>query len=109
MDPSKVTTIIEWSKLKNFRDVQVFIGFVNFYRRFILRFSKIVKPITDLLQVMIKRRKIGLFYWIQKAQRAFIWLKEFFTTALILRLFDPTLKIRLETDVSGYALGAIIS
>lgn len=50
MDPSKVRTILDWSVPKNQHDIQVFLGFANFYRGFIPGFSKIVSPITRLLQ-----------------------------------------------------------
>ncbi len=49
MDPDWVTMIAEWSRPQNVHDVQVFLGFVNFYRRFIEGYSHITYPLTDLL------------------------------------------------------------
>ncbi len=49
MEPDRVRTIAEWPEPESHRDIQVFLGFVNFYRWFISAFSKIVKPMTDML------------------------------------------------------------
>jgi hypothetical protein len=84
-------------------DIRVFLGLANFYRRFIRDFSKLATPMTSLLK---KGRK---FYWDDRAQSAFDQLRTAFTTAPILRHFDPTLPTVLEADASDYALGAVIS
>jgi RNase H-like domain found in reverse transcriptase len=84
-------------------------GFTNFYRRFILRFSKVIRPITDILIDMIKGKKTGKFHWSKKANNAFGMLKNLFTTIFILRMFNPSLRIRMKTDASGFALNAVIS
>jgi hypothetical protein len=109
MDPAKIGTVADWETPKSFRDVQVFLGYANFYRRFILRYSKVARPITDLLIGMQRGRKSGPFLWTDEADKAFRKLKTCFTTAPILRLYDPSLPIRVETDASGYAIAGIIS
>lgn len=48
MDKRRVATIEEWPAPRSFREVQVFLGFANFYRRFIKNYSKIVAPLTAL-------------------------------------------------------------
>ena len=50
IDPSRITTIINWPEPKIHRDVQVFLGFANFYRRFIDGFSRIVTTLNTLLK-----------------------------------------------------------
>jgi hypothetical protein len=50
-----------------------------------------------------------VFMWIKVAAIAFINLKTRFTTVLILSLFDPELRIVVETDVSDFALGGCLS
>jgi hypothetical protein len=51
MEASRITAIREWPVLKNsIREVQIFLGFTNFYRRFIYRYSRIIKGLTDLLK-----------------------------------------------------------
>src|SRR5579859_4648065 len=103
MDPSKVSAITTWPRPKMVHDICVFLGLANFYRRFIKDFSKVVTPITSLL------KKGCRFHWDAGAQSAFEQLKMAFTTAPILRHFDPTLPTVLEADASDYALGAVIS
>src|SRR6202048_23618 len=50
MDPNRVETIANWPRPESIHDVQVFLGFVNFYRRFIEGYSHIARPLTDLLK-----------------------------------------------------------
>jgi hypothetical protein len=103
MDPQRISTIVEWPVPESVYDVQVFLGFANFYRRFIDGYSRVVLPITQLL------RKNQKFVWSSKAQDAFDRLKSLFTSAPVLRHFDPELPISLYTDSSGFALSGIIS
>jgi hypothetical protein len=62
MNNAKIKTILDWSTSKNFRDIQIFISFANFYRRFILRFSKIVRSFIDTLVGMVREKKLEAFY-----------------------------------------------
>lgn len=109
MDMRRVQTITEWPTPNSFRDIQVFIGFVNFYRRFIYAFSRVVAPITDLLAGMEKGKKSGPFTWTEKADSAFRELKDCFTHAPLLQHFDPEKVSKLETDASGAGIAGIIS
>ena len=63
MEDSRVQTITEWPTPSSFKEVQMFIGFVNFYRRFIKGFSALTQPLTSLLRGSRNRKKIGLFQW----------------------------------------------
>lgn len=109
MDPRKVQTILDWPVPESYRDIQVFLGFANFYRRFITHYSRVAKDITDLLLGMEKGRKTGPFVWTDSAQHAFSRLKELFTTAPILQHYDPSRRTRVETDASGFALSGVLS
>ena len=91
------------------RDVQVFLRFANFYRRFIYGYSKITKLLSSLLEGGKAGKFSQAFVWMPDAERAFNGLKESFTTASILVHYNPELPLRLETDACGYAIAGILS
>jgi RNase H-like domain found in reverse transcriptase len=62
-----------------------------------------------MLISIIRKKKTGTFHWDKEINKTFNMLKELFTTALILRMFDFLLRTRLKTDVSGFAIRTIIS
>ena len=68
-----------------------------------------MRPITDLLKGMVRGRKAEPFIWTADADEAFEKLKACFTTAPILRLYDPSLPMRMETDTSDYTIASIAS
>lgn len=94
---------------RSYHDVQVFLGFCNFYRRFIPNYSRIALPLTDLLKGSVngkKRRKVQL----SLTQRvAFRRLVAAFQSAFLLRHFDPERRIRIETDASIQGMAGILS
>src|SRR4030095_7025515 len=102
MDPDRISTISDWPIPRSVTDIQVFLGFANFYRRFIDGYSRVVVPITSLL------KKGKQFEWSYGAQEAFDRLKQLFISAPILRHFAPNLQSTLFTDSSGFALSGII-
>jgi hypothetical protein len=59
MDKSRIAIVEEWPRPKTFREVQVFISFTNFYRRFIRSYSKIIAPLTSLNKGVKNRKKSG--------------------------------------------------
>ena len=104
MEPDRVSSIVDWPIPTSIRDIQIFLGFANFYRRFIEGYSRTTLAITNLL-----RKSSSPFEWTPAAQQAFDYLKDLFTSAPILRHFDPELPIHIHTDASGFALSGIIS
>ena len=108
MDPRRVSTIIEWPLPKSFHEIQQFIGFCNFFRRFIYAFSTITKPLTDMLKGMEKGKKSGLFELSAEAEHAFRKLQASFTTAPVLQHFDPGKPIQVYTDASVDGLAGIL-
>jgi hypothetical protein len=103
MDPEKVRVMAEWKEPTNVKGVQSFLGFANFYRRFIRGFSKITAPLTRLI------RKDTPWGWDDDAQVAFEQLKRAMLSEPILQHFDPTRAITIEMDASDYAIGAVCS
>jgi len=78
MDEEKIWTIKDWKEPTNIKGVQSFLGFANFYRRFIKDFSKIMTPLSSLT------RKKKAWEWGDKQQEAFETLKEALTMEPIL-------------------------
>ncbi|TID16590.1 hypothetical protein E6O75_ATG11708 [Venturia nashicola] len=109
MDRKRVATIAEWPEPKTYTEVQVFLGFCNFYRRFIARYSRIVAPLTELFKGSKNGKQHGPFRWPVEAAHAFRTLIEAFTTAPLLRHFDPNRRLRIETDASAVAAAAILT
>jgi hypothetical protein len=103
MDPEKVATVLAWNPPTTVKEVQSFLGFANYYRRFIKDYSKIAAPLTELTH---KDRE---FAWTDEAQEAMDRLKQVFTTSPVLASFQPEKEIRVETDASDYAIGAVLS
>jgi hypothetical protein len=102
-DPARVATVVEWPTPTSIKELQSFLGFANFYRRFIARYAVVTAPLTDIL------KGNQIFYWNEITTEAFRALKDRFTCAPILRHFDAALAIRLETDASTFAISGILS
>jgi len=103
MDPEKVNAVLAWETPKTVKDVQCFLGFANFYRRFIWKYSALCQSLFNLL------RKVVPFVWDSSCEDVFRKLKDAFTSAPILRHFDPDLQTIVETDASDYVTSGILS
>ena len=103
MQPEKVQAIKEWKTPSNLTDVRSFLGFANFYRRFIHGFSSTVRPLTELT------KKDQRFNWDKEQQLAFEEHKRRFTTAPILAHFDFERDVIVETDASDYVSAGVLS
>jgi len=104
MSMRKVDSIRKWKAPRSVKEVQTFLGFAYFYRRFIENFSKICKSIRETLKGDKQK-----FSWGQEQNIAFEKLKWWFTTAPVLAYFYPERETVIETDASDFALGAILS
>ena len=78
MSDRKVRSVQNWAHRRSVKEVQIFIGFANFYRRFIKDFSKVCKPITETL-----KRNPKEFHWGRELEEGFDELKKRFTTGPI--------------------------
>src|SRR6266700_4099876 len=103
MDPVKVAGVAEWPAPTNKKEVQSFLGFTNFYRRFIKDFSDHARPLFNLTRNDCK------WNWGVDKQSAFDKLKRNVTSAPVLISPDPTKPFRIEADSSDFATGAVLS
>uniref|UniRef100_A0A8C2GHW3 Gypsy retrotransposon integrase-like protein 1 n=1 Tax=Cyprinus carpio TaxID=7962 RepID=A0A8C2GHW3_CYPCA len=104
MDEGKVDAIRNWPTPTTIKELQRFLGFSNFYRRFIQNYSCITSPLTSLL-----RNKPKSLSWTSSATEAFATLKEAFTTAPLLVHPDPDKPFIVEVDASTTGVGAVLS
>jgi hypothetical protein len=102
VDLSKVKEVLEWKPPMTVFEVQSFLGLVGYYRRFILNFSKIVKPITELL------KKGNKYVWSEACDEAFKHLKKLLTTSPVLAQPDTTKPFDVYYDASGTSLGGVL-
>ena len=102
MDERKVAAVREWPVPETLRQLQRFLGFCNYYRRFIEGFSKIAKPLHHLTGKVT-------WTWEAEQQAAFDKLKEMICTEPVLTVADYSKPFRIEADSSDFANGAILS
>jgi len=102
MDPIKLKGIKEWPVPQTTKNMQQFIGFCNFYRKFIHNYAKIAQPLNSLMRKKIK------FEWNPEAQTAFEKLKEQFLERPILQMVDQDKPFEIEVDASAFATGAVL-
>jgi hypothetical protein len=102
VDPSKVRDVLSWNAPTNVGDILSFLGLVGYYRRIIEGFSKISKPMTELLE---KDKK---FKWTSAYEASFQELKKQLTTAPILVMPDMEKTFSIYCDASGQGLGCVL-
>eukprot|EP00253_Pinus_taeda_P020052 PITA_20052 len=105
VDPAKIQVIWDWSSQTTLTKLHSFLGLANFYRRFALGFSHITWPLSQVTKVEAKAK----FFWSESQQKAFIELKDFLYTALVLVLPYLQQPFEVETDASDYAIRAVLT
>ena len=102
MDPVKVEGVRNWPTPKTVKEVRSWHGFCNFYRPFVRGFAEVMLPLNALT------KKDAPWQWGHKEQRAFEDMKQRITTEPILAHPQLDQPFELETDASGYAIGAVL-
>jgi len=103
MEDRKITAVAEWPRPTNLKQMKGFIGFCNFYRRFIKGFSIIARPLHEL------DKKGTIWRWGKEQEEAFQTLKKRITEEPCLAHMDPQKTFRMETDASNFAYGAALA
>ena len=96
-------TILDWETPHIIRDVQCFLGFANFYRRYILRYFAFCQPLFNLLH------KGSVFCWTPEYAGALESLKKILKSAPVLKHLDLDLDTVVETDASNYCVSGVLS
>jgi hypothetical protein len=102
MDPSKVQDVLDWKPPTSITQVRSFLGLAGYYWRFILKFSKIAKPITELLKKGIK------YVWSEDCDDAFQALKKLLTTSPVLAQPDIAKSFDVYCDASSTGWGCVL-
>jgi hypothetical protein len=104
VDPKKIAAVKVWPQPSNTTEVRSFLGFANYYRRFVRDYSKIAAPLTDLTKSTVPYR------WTPAATVAFEALKNSLmsTPVLMVPRTGVEEEFVLYTDASGFALGAVL-
>ena len=102
-DPEKIEAVRSWTPPASVKEVRSFLGFANYYRRFVEGFSRIAGPLTDLTKSSNPK-----FVWSDAAQEAFDTLKRKLVEAPILAMFDPKKPCVVITDASNFASGGVL-
>jgi hypothetical protein len=102
VDPEKVQEVMDWKPPTTVRQIRSFLGLAGYYRRFIPDFSRVAKPMTELLKTRVK------FDWSQKCEDAFHVLRQHLTIAPVLAQPDNTKSFDVYCDASGTGLGCVL-
>jgi hypothetical protein len=99
IDPNKVQEVMDWKPPKFVHQIRSFLGPAGYYRRFIQDFSRITKPMTELLKKGVK------FVWSETCEKAFHMLRQHLTSAPVLVQPDNFKPFEIFCDASGTGLG----
>ncbi|GJP80320.1 hypothetical protein CLOP_g10543 [Closterium sp. NIES-67] len=102
VDPKKIEAVRTWKTPENVKELQQFLGFANYYNRFVPQYAKLAAPLTNLL------KKNTPYKWEMKHQEAVEQLKQALTSAPVLILPDPERDYVIEADASDQAVGAVL-
>jgi len=102
-DPKKISALKDWPTPSTVKEVQSFVGFCNYYRRFVKNFASIAKPLHNLT------KKDSKFVWTDECNSAFLTLKDKLCSSEVLIQPDPNKPYKLETDASKFAIGCVLS
>jgi hypothetical protein len=102
VDPGKVRNVLNWKPPTSVTQVRSFLGLVDYYRRFIPNFSKISKPITELL------KKGNKYVWRKDCDEAFKTLKKLLTTSPVLAQPNIAKSFDVYCDASSTGLGCVL-
>jgi RNase H-like domain found in reverse transcriptase len=98
-----LTTVHEWKPSTNKKKVQAFLGFVNYYRKYISKLAEKVEYLTILIQ---KDKK---WEWGEKERKSFKEIKEELNKGTILRYYDLKILLQMETDASDHTTAVVLT
>jgi RNase H-like domain found in reverse transcriptase len=103
MDAVKLGGIRDWPVPTTLKQTRSFLGFGNFYRKFIFHYSKLARPLNDLT------KKDKKFEWTTECQEAFDTMKKQFMEEPVLLMPDQSKPFQIESDASKVATGMVLT
>jgi hypothetical protein len=108
MNLNRIEMIVNWSKSHSHKNVQIFLRFINFYRRFIKKIFRVANALFAFLKKNDKNKFHIFFEFISDAKKSFKKLRQIFFTMSLFRHFDLNRKIKFKTDASNFVFSEII-
>ena len=105
VDPTNIQVIRHWPGPTTLTELRSFLGLANSYRRFVLGFSHITWPLSQVTKGGAKAK----LFWLKTQQKAFAELKHRLCYAPMLTLPDLEQPFEIETDASDYAIGVVLT
>lgn len=102
VDPEKITAITKWPTPSNATEVRSFLGLAGYYRKYVLGFATIARPLTRLTGKEVR------FEWTEACEEGFKQLKDMLTRAPVLVLPRPGVPFVVYTDASGIGVGCVL-
>jgi hypothetical protein len=102
INPSKFQEVLDWKSPRLVTQIRSFLKLAGYYHRFIPNFSKIAKPITQLLEKEVK------FKWSPQCEDAFLTLKNLLTTAPVLAQPNIEKSFDVYCDASDMRIGGVL-
>ena len=102
VDPSKIQDVLNWKAPESVSEIRSFLGLAGYYHRFVPEFSKIARPMTELLKKGVK------FVWDDKCERSFQTLRKLLTSAPVLAQLDITHPFDVYCDASGMSVRCVL-
>uniref|UniRef100_A0AAV2LVS7 ribonuclease H n=2 Tax=Knipowitschia caucasica TaxID=637954 RepID=A0AAV2LVS7_KNICA len=99
----KINAVMKAPQPQDVQQLRSFLGFINYYHRFMPNLSTVLHPLNELLQAERKWK------WTKECEQAFQEVKRLVTSETVLTHYDPSLPVKLACDASPYGIGAVMS
>ena len=107
-NPKKIEAIVKWPQPQTVTQMHSFLGFCNYYRKFMHHYTQIAKPLYRLISGDQAKTKQAKLFWDEKCEQAFKALKDICSHTPVLAYADYTKPFWMHTDASELGLGAVL-
>ena len=107
-DLKKIEAIVNWPSPHTVHEVRKFLGFTNYYKKFVYKYAQIARPLNKLISSKNAKRKHKKVEWGTEQEQVSQQLKEACTKTPVLAYADYKKSFRLNTDASELGLGSVL-